>query len=94
VFRDLTCVRSYVAGPVGRLPDWELWRCKARGVRQPLVFSLGEEFVTAFVRAALDGPALDIESIPYGAWPRGTLFARAVRLVERVPWERLDEVPR
>jgi hypothetical protein len=87
VFRDLTYVRSFVGSPRSRLRDWEVWRCDARGVRQPLLFSLGEEFVTVFIKSLLDGHALDIEAIPYGSWPHGTLFARSVRLVEPIPWD-------
>lgn len=87
VFRHEYDACAFAAHPGGAPPDWQLWRCDARGVRQPLMFSLGQEYLLAFIEAVLDGDPMDIETFPRGYWPPGTLFARAVRLVERVPWD-------
>jgi hypothetical protein len=85
VFRDLTYVATF-RGPVRRA-EMEVWRCDAQDVWEPTLPSLDVRSVDMYVRAALDGRPLDIETLPYGAWPPGTLFARAVRLVKQVPWD-------
>jgi hypothetical protein len=75
VFQHRNYVRDFVTGSEPP-PDWEVWRCEAQGLSTPRVPSLGERLPTTIVRA-----------VPIGAWPMGTLFAHAVRLVERIPWD-------
>jgi len=88
VFRDLTDVCSFIARICWRPPsDWQLWRCHARGVHEPRVVYLRVDCVTHYVQSALDGCPPDIDTIAYGNWPPGTLFARAVRLIDPVPWD-------
>jgi hypothetical protein len=87
-FESLNAAHYYL-GAYEPPHDWELWRCDARGVRVPRVPRLDEERVNEAVATTLDGQPLDPVRlrIPFGTWPPGTLFARAVRLVERIPWD-------
>jgi hypothetical protein len=91
VFPHLNYVRHFIDSFHGfagsGLPrSWALWRCDAQDVHVPRVPHLDEwsaKTIPTIVRA-----------VPIGAWPMGTLFARAVRLVERVPWDQLEETIR
>jgi hypothetical protein len=87
-FITLTALHKYIC-PYDPPRDWEVWRCDARGVSEPRVPHLDEERVHDAVATTLDGRPLDIIGlrIPHGAWPPGTLFALAVRLISRVPWD-------
>jgi hypothetical protein len=91
VFPDLTSIQKWLGHPRWNPPrDWQVWRCDARGVHEPRLLSFWEEDVTAWVQAVqavLRGDPVRIGEISSGRWVPGTLFARAVRLVERVPWD-------
>jgi hypothetical protein len=73
VFTALSYALDFIAG-CELPPGCEVWRCEAQDLRVPRVPSLGEPCATTILRA-----------LPVGAWPMGTVFARAVRLVERMP---------
>jgi hypothetical protein len=90
VFDSLESVHDFINWDQYHPPcSWQVWKCDAIGVRKPVANRLFTDYVTSFVLGELGA-----EEIRFHAWPTGTLFATAVRLIEPVPWDTVRNAVR
>jgi hypothetical protein len=91
VFWDFCYITRYLWYPGWKPPsDWQVWQCDARGVHEPGVFHIDEDYVLEYFHRVLNKQEPYFHRIPHSRrWPGGTMFARSVRLVKPVPWEEV-----